>query len=120
MHKAGSGNGGALTPDGAQAVARELAGALATDVVERESAGKAPVREVHLLREAGLLPLLLPAEHGGAGLGWDTAYAVVRTVTAGDPPLGQLLGDPYPHSLRVPPQPRPRAPGPPPPPPGPG
>jgi alkylation response protein AidB-like acyl-CoA dehydrogenase len=74
---------------------------LATDVVQRESAGKAPVREVQLLREAGLLPLLVPAERGGSGAGWDTAYAVVRTITAVDPSVGQLLGYHYLHAWRI-------------------
>jgi alkylation response protein AidB-like acyl-CoA dehydrogenase len=90
-----------LTSDQALDVAREVAALLATDVVQREAAGKAPLREVELVREAGLLPLLVPAEHGGPGAGWDTAYAVVRAVTAVDPSIGQLLGYHYLHAWRI-------------------
>ena len=50
--------------------AREVAAALAADVVAREAAGAAPVREVGLLRASGLLPLLVPAERGGTGADW--------------------------------------------------
>ncbi|MGI5193001.1 acyl-CoA dehydrogenase family protein [Streptomyces sp. CA-288835] len=72
--------------------ARELADDLATDAVLREQAGKAPFDEVARLREAGLLSLLVPAEHGGGGADWRTAYAVVRTISAADGAIGQLLG----------------------------
>ena len=54
-----------LTAAGALGVAGEVAATLAADVVEREATGRSPVREVELLREAGLLPLLIPAERGG-------------------------------------------------------
>lgn len=45
-------------------IAREMADDLATDAVEREQAGKAPLDEVSRLRESGLLTLLAPAEQG--------------------------------------------------------
>ena len=90
-----------LTAEAAQGVAAEVAATLAADVVQREAAGEAPHREVQLLRDAGLLPLLLPAEHGGTGAGWETAYGVVRTVTATDPSIGQLLGYHYLHAWRI-------------------
>jgi alkylation response protein AidB-like acyl-CoA dehydrogenase len=93
-----------LTADpatGALSAAAEVAAVLAQDVVEREAAGATPTREVGLLRRSGLLPLLLPADRGGTGAGWDTAHAVVRTVTAVDPSLGQLLGYHYLHSWRI-------------------
>jgi alkylation response protein AidB-like acyl-CoA dehydrogenase len=91
----------ALAPVDAPAVAREVAAALAADVVAREAAGRPPVREVQLLREAGLLPLLIPVEHGGSGADWATGYSVVRAVTAVDPSIGQLLGYHYLHSWRI-------------------
>ena len=65
-----------LTAADALGVAGEVAATLAADVVEREATGRSPVREVELLREAGLLPLLIPAERGGCGADWDTAYTV--------------------------------------------
>ncbi|MET9391261.1 acyl-CoA dehydrogenase family protein [Streptomyces sp. NPDC006624] len=76
-------------------VAREAADDLATGAVAREQAGKPPFDEVSRLREAGLLTLLLPAEHGGGGADWPTAYAVVREIGAADGAIGQLLGCHY-------------------------
>ncbi|MEU6912546.1 acyl-CoA dehydrogenase family protein [Streptomyces olindensis] len=76
-------------------VAREAADDLATDAVTRERAGKAPFDEVSRLREAGLLTLLTPAESGGGGSDWATAYAVVRELGAADGAIGQLLGCHY-------------------------
>ncbi|WP_033327849.1 acyl-CoA dehydrogenase family protein [Streptomyces yerevanensis] len=76
-------------------VARETADDLATDAVAREQAGKAPFDEVSRLRESGLLTLLIPAEFGGGGSDWPTAYAVVREVAAADGAIGQLLGCHY-------------------------
>ncbi|MFF4037087.1 acyl-CoA dehydrogenase family protein [Streptomyces sp. NPDC001816] len=76
-------------------VARETADDLATDAVAREQAGKAPFDEVSRLRESGLLTLLIPAELGGGGADWPTAYAVVREIAAADGAIGQLLGCHY-------------------------
>ena len=73
-------------------IARELADDLATDAALREQGGKAPYDEVARLREAGLLALLVPAEHGGGRVDWRTAYEVVRTISAADGAIGQLLG----------------------------
>ncbi|MCP2174657.1 Acyl-CoA dehydrogenase [Williamsia maris] len=72
--------------------AHEVAAILATDAVERDRAGATPVAEVALLKEAGLVTLLGPTEHGGGGQNWITAYAVIRAVAAGDGSIGQLLG----------------------------
>lgn len=76
-------------------VGRETADDLATDAAAREHAGKAPFDEVSRLREAGLLTLLVPAELGGGGADWPTAYAVVREIAAADGAIGQLLGCHY-------------------------
>ncbi|WP_406376319.1 acyl-CoA dehydrogenase family protein [Streptomyces sp. NBC_00647] len=75
--------------------ARETADDLATDAVAREQAGKTPFDEVSRLREAGLFTLLVPAEAGGGGADWPTAYAVVREISAADGAIGQLLGCHY-------------------------
>ncbi|MET9902943.1 acyl-CoA dehydrogenase family protein [Streptomyces sp. NPDC006446] len=75
--------------------ARETADDLATDAVAREQAGKTPFDEVSRLREAGLFTLLVPAEAGGGGADWPTAYAVVREIAAADGAIGQLLGCHY-------------------------
>ncbi|TDD08377.1 monooxygenase [Saccharopolyspora terrae] len=75
--------------------ARDVAGVLAADAVERDRAGAVPTREVQLLKDSGLVTLLGPAEHGGAEQHWTTACRVVREVSAGDGSIGQLLGHHY-------------------------
>ena len=75
--------------------AREVASLLAVDALERDRAGEAPYREAALLKESGLVTLLGPAEHGGGGQTWDTAYKVIRAVARGDGSIGQLLGYHY-------------------------
>ncbi|WP_370248851.1 acyl-CoA dehydrogenase family protein [Nocardioides sp.] len=75
--------------------ARQVATQLAVDVLERDRANQPPHREVQLLKDAGLVTLLGPREHGGAGQDWTTALRVVRAVAAGDGSIGQLLGYHY-------------------------
>jgi alkylation response protein AidB-like acyl-CoA dehydrogenase len=72
--------------------AAEVAAILAVDAVERDRAGATPYDEVRLLKESGLVTLLGPAEHGGGGQTWPTAYQVIRTVSEADGSIGQLLG----------------------------
>lgn len=76
-------------------IAGEAADDLATDAVVRDQAGKTPYDEIARLREAGLLALLIPVEHGGGGAGWSTACAVVRKIAAADGAIGQVLGCHY-------------------------
>lgn len=73
----------------------EVAELLAVDAVERDRAGRTPHAEVHLLKDAGLVTLLGPTEHGGGGQSWQTAYRVIREVARGDGSIGQLLGYHY-------------------------
>jgi alkylation response protein AidB-like acyl-CoA dehydrogenase len=75
--------------------AREVATELALDAVERDRANKTPVAEVQLLKDSGLVTLLGPVDHGGAGQDWTTALRVIRAVSAGDGSIGQLLGYHY-------------------------
>lgn len=75
--------------------AREVADILAVDAVERDRANQAPYGEVELLKASGLVTLLGPREHGGAGETWDTAYKVIRAVARGDGSIGQVLGYHY-------------------------
>lgn len=72
--------------------AGEVAQLLAVDAVARDKGREAPTAEVQLLKDAGLVTLLGPVEHGGAGQNWPTAYQVIRTVAAADGSIGQLLG----------------------------
>ncbi|WP_245606257.1 acyl-CoA dehydrogenase family protein [Streptomyces himastatinicus] len=64
------------------ATAREVAAGLARDAVERDRANRPPHDEAARLRDAGLLTLLIPAERGGGGADWRTAYAVIREIAA--------------------------------------
>ncbi|HEY8588023.1 MAG TPA: acyl-CoA dehydrogenase family protein, partial [Naasia sp.] len=57
----------------------------------RDERNENPEAEVQLFREAGLLPLLVPAELGGAGLDWPAVLRVVRPIVRVDGGLGHLL-----------------------------
>lgn len=72
--------------------ASEVAQLLAVDAVARDKGHAAPTDEVQLLKDSGLVTLLGPVEHGGAGQDWPTAYQVIRRVAAADGSIGQLLG----------------------------
>ena len=75
--------------------AEEVAAVLATDAAARDQAGETPYREISLLKDAGLVTLLGPVEHGGGAQEWPTAYRVIRAVAAADGSIGQLLGYHY-------------------------
>jgi alkylation response protein AidB-like acyl-CoA dehydrogenase len=77
------------------AAVEALAASLASDVVERDRAGKPPFEEVERLRESGLLLLPLPAEYGGPGASLTTIYSVVRRIARVDPSIATLLGYHY-------------------------
>ncbi|MFJ9530333.1 acyl-CoA dehydrogenase family protein [Streptomyces cyaneofuscatus] len=73
----------------------EVAALLATDAAARDKAGATPYTEIQLLKDSGLVTLLGPAEHGGGGQDWTTAYRVIREVAKADGSIGQLLGYHY-------------------------
>jgi alkylation response protein AidB-like acyl-CoA dehydrogenase len=73
----------------------KLVDTLRADAAERDLAGAEPTREVALLKESGLLTLLVPADRGGIGESWLTANAVTRVVAAADANVGHLLGYHY-------------------------
>jgi alkylation response protein AidB-like acyl-CoA dehydrogenase len=75
--------------------ADKLVDTLRSDAAARDLAGAEPEREVQLLKDSGLLTLLIPTEHGGAGESWLTANAVTRIVAAADANVGHLLGYHY-------------------------
>jgi len=77
------------------AVAEEAAAALAVDALERDRANLDPHRELQLLRDAGLVTLLDPAEHGGGGAHWETAFKVVRVLSRVDSSVAQVLAYHY-------------------------
>ncbi|QPP06075.1 monooxygenase [Streptomyces bathyalis] len=75
--------------------AAEVSAVLAADAAARDRAGTTPYAEVALLKDSGLVTLLGPAEHGGGGQDWPTAYRVIREVAKADGSIGQLLGYHY-------------------------
>ena len=83
------------TPAGWIERATEVASILSTDAVQRDRAQAVPTAEVQLLKDSGLVTLLGPVEHGGAGQQWDVAYQVIREVSSGDGSIGQLIGYHY-------------------------
>lgn len=83
------------TPDEWLARAAEVAAILAADAAARERANATPYAEIELLKDAGLVTLLGPVEHGGGGQNWTTAYRVIREIATGDGSIGQLIGYHY-------------------------
>ncbi|MGO2052936.1 acyl-CoA dehydrogenase [Glutamicibacter sp. BW80] len=76
-------------------IAGQVAATLAADALERDRKNEQPFAEVQLLREAGLLNLLVPAEFGGAGAHWATAFETIRILAAADGSISQLLAYHY-------------------------
>lgn len=76
-------------------IAERVANTLAADALDRDRKNAQPFAEVQLLREAGLLNLLVPAEFGGAGAHWATAFEVIRILAAADGSISQLLAYHY-------------------------
>ena len=78
-----------------RAVAAELAGLLATDVMERDQANRPPFAEVDLFRRLGLLGLRIPTAQGGADQDLATTFEVLRIVARVDGSIAHLLGYHY-------------------------
>ncbi|KIW15893.1 hypothetical protein PV08_05943 [Exophiala spinifera] len=71
---------------------REVAQILAVDAAQRDIENRSPVKEVKLLKAAGLTKVLGPKEYGGGGQDWSVGYKLIREVAKGDGSLGMLLG----------------------------
>ena len=76
-------------------IAAKAAHTLAADALERDRRNEQPFAEAQLLREAGLLDLLVPAQFGGAGGHFETAFEAVRIIAAADGSIAQLLAYHY-------------------------
>lgn len=76
-------------------IAESAAATLALDALDRDRANLDPHRELQLLRDAGLVTLLDPAEHGGGGAHWQTAFRVVRILARADASVAQVLAYHY-------------------------
>lgn len=70
-----------LNPKSSQdslAIAQSLAEVFAQTAIERDKAGGTPQQERDLIRESGLLRLMIPTEYGGIGESWITAFKISR------------------------------------------
>ncbi|MFZ4893697.1 acyl-CoA dehydrogenase family protein [Plantibacter sp. Mn2098] len=83
------------------AIAVEVAAKLAADALERDHANLDPTTELDLLRDAGLVDLLHPAEFGGGGAHWETAFRVVRILSRADASVAQVLAYHYINSSNI-------------------
>lgn len=75
------------------AIAAALTEELITTAQERDRQAGIPDLEVRRLREAGLLPLVVPHCYGGAGADWITAHQIVKQLSKADGSIGQLYGN---------------------------
>jgi len=88
------------TEQEAAAAARTVADELASTAAARDAANREPLEEVQRIREAGLLPLLVPADLGGAGLDWPAVLRVIRPIIRADASIGHLLAYHHVHAWR--------------------
>jgi len=77
------------------AAAERAAATLATDALDRDRANQDPTAELDLLRDAGLVNLLDPAELGGGGGHWEAAFRAVRILSRADASVAQILAYHY-------------------------
>lgn len=68
---------------------------LASTAAQRDQQGGHAAHQKAAIARAGLLPLVIPTQYGGAGAGWADAFAVVRAIAAVDCSLGHLLAFQY-------------------------
>lgn len=73
-------------------IADRVAEVLAETAVARDERGGTPKRERDLLRESGLLKLLIPHELGGFGASWSEINAVVRRLAQVDGSVAHVFG----------------------------
>jgi alkylation response protein AidB-like acyl-CoA dehydrogenase len=73
-------------------IARELAGKLSATARDRDRLGGTPRAERALIRETGLLKLVVPREWGGGGAAWPTAMRITQILAAADPSIAQVVG----------------------------
>lgn len=78
-----------------QHVAEGVAATLAPDVLERDRRNADPHAEVELLRNSGLLNLIIPAGWGGEGGHWESALHAVRILARTDASIAQILAYHY-------------------------
>lgn len=75
--------------------ARQVSEILAKDAAARDIENKTPLAEVALLKSAGLMKVLGPAQFGGGGQTWEIGYKLIREVAKGDGSIGMLCRCPF-------------------------
>ena len=75
-----------------QIIAEHLAADFAQTAIERDRKGGTAKRERDLLRQSGLLSLIVPEELGGGGSNWPEIFGIVRTFARVDGSLAHLFG----------------------------
>ncbi|HEY9637888.1 MAG TPA: acyl-CoA dehydrogenase family protein [Coleofasciculaceae cyanobacterium] len=76
-----------------KAIATAVSNKLAASAVERDRQAGAPDEEVRQLRNAGLLPLVVPKAYGGVGATWIEAFKIVQELSKADGSIGQLYAN---------------------------
>ena len=79
------------TPEDALAAADRVVTDIVQGSAERERTGAVLIPQLHVVAEAGLLGIAVPAEHGGPGLPASTVVEVLRRLSRADGAVGQLL-----------------------------
>jgi alkylation response protein AidB-like acyl-CoA dehydrogenase len=87
--EAGSENG---IENAIEAATESLAAALAQSAVARDRAGGHAAAERALIRQSGLLGLVIPRAFGGLGADWPTLYRTVRRLAQADSALAHVFG----------------------------
>lgn len=82
-------------------IAQDVALTLAADALERDRANAVPHAEARLLKDSGLITLLEPAELGGGGGHWSTAFEAVRIIARADASIAQVLAYHYINSANI-------------------
>ncbi|ESA38606.1 monooxygenase [Leptolyngbya sp. Heron Island J] len=73
-----------------QSIAETVAAELKKTALERDRKAGVPTYEINLLRDAGLLPLVVPKPYGGIGANWIEAMTIIKTIAKGDAATAQL------------------------------
>lgn len=73
--------------------ATALSKQLAATAIERDFKAGLPDVEAELLRQSGLLPLVVPREYGGVGASWSDVLWTIRELAKADGSIGQLYSN---------------------------
>ncbi|MGB3492462.1 MAG: acyl-CoA dehydrogenase family protein [Elainellaceae cyanobacterium] len=75
-----------------RAIATTVAEHLSQTVKERDAIAGIPDQEINAIKQAGLLPLVVPQSYGGIGASWLEAMDIVKILAKADSSAAQLYG----------------------------